>query len=198
MKYFIYKITNLDTNKSYIGIAVNVEHRMSQHKRAKSLIGESIREYGFKNHKITIIDELNCDRKQALDIEQKYIYENSSVHPSGYNVRGKNKKPIPAKDHLHHCIKNNDFKKRVNDFGDLFEKTTGLSRETGMSALTLFHNGDCQCKYKMLELDDLGIERIKKIMPYILISLSYYGHGEERNIINNIVSEKIDKGEKFL
>lgn len=87
----IYKITNLQTNKVYIGKTTQtIEIRFKEHisngrkLHGSSEISKSLREYGTINHKIEIIEE--CSDEFLLQREQYWIDEFNSLY-TGYNIK---------------------------------------------------------------------------------------------------------------
>jgi len=85
---YIYKITNLITNKPYIGITVNIQRRMQQHRAGhdapQSPIDLSIQKYGWENFTVDIIDQCET-REEAKQLEQHYIQIYNSYY-DGYNA----------------------------------------------------------------------------------------------------------------
>lgn len=89
----IYKLTNIDSGKSYIGKSTNVKKRISDH--IKSSIGitsiadqavhHEILKTGFWNWTIEIITY--CDKEQLSELEKYYIEFFKTV-TYGYNIRG--------------------------------------------------------------------------------------------------------------
>ena len=87
---YIYKITNLVTNKVYVGKTCNsIEDRFNQHiskgrlLQGTSQIAKSIREYGTINHKIEVLEECHDN---VLQREQHWIDTLNTLH-IGYNVK---------------------------------------------------------------------------------------------------------------
>lgn len=87
---YIYKITNLVTNKIYVGKTCNsIEDRFNQHisngrkLQGASLISKSLREYGTINHKIEVLEECFDN---VLQREQHWIDVLNTLH-IGYNVK---------------------------------------------------------------------------------------------------------------
>lgn len=88
----IYKITNLITNKCYIGKAINYNKRMQQHKTIpfqpdhkeyNKTLYESIRKYGLDNFTFELIEELS-DYSISSEREKYYINLYDSYY-NGYN-----------------------------------------------------------------------------------------------------------------
>jgi group I intron endonuclease len=88
----VYKITNLQTGKIYVGKTnKNLETRFLQHVRngrkihGSSLICKSLREYGTINHKIEILEQCKPS-DNILEREQHWIDKLDSLH-LGYNIK---------------------------------------------------------------------------------------------------------------
>jgi len=119
----IYKITNFENNKIYIGQAVS---HILNHKRYRPYGGEgrlrchiseafskkinqchylnsAIKKYGCCNFNLEIIDY--CELDQADELETKYITEYDSLYPNGYNLKKGGKT-------FRHC---DESKKRVSN-----------------------------------------------------------------------------------
>lgn len=89
----IYKITNIQTNKAYIGQAINLNRRWTDHKaRAyyqdsgeyNSPLHQSIRKYGLENFTFEILEECTTD---IIDEREIYwIKELNTLSPNGYNI----------------------------------------------------------------------------------------------------------------
>lgn len=83
----IYKITNLINGKIYIGQALYIERRLSEHKRGKGLsaqlIDKAILKYGVENFSFEVIEE--CD---AIELNDKEIYwiDYYNSYRRGYNL----------------------------------------------------------------------------------------------------------------
>ena len=89
MKTGIYKITNTNTNKVYIGSAVNIELRWKEHLNdlKKGLhhsikLQRSFNKHGVNSFKFEIIEQ--CDRKDLIKHEQAYI-DLLKAYSEGYN-----------------------------------------------------------------------------------------------------------------
>lgn len=84
---FIYKITNLENNKCYIGLTTrNVNIRWIEHcKYDNSYLSKSIRKYGSNNFKIEVIDTATSE-KELMNKESMWIDKLKTTHPSGYNL----------------------------------------------------------------------------------------------------------------
>lgn len=81
----IYRITNLINDKCYIGQTNQGAYkRFNQHAKTDSLIGRAIRKYGIENFLIEVLEIV--PESEANDAENRYIIENNSVVPNGYNT----------------------------------------------------------------------------------------------------------------
>ena len=86
--YKIYKITSLDTNKSYVGVtSLEVEERWasgSGYCKQKQFYSDIIK-YGWNRFKKEILSESN-DLKESRKLEAYYIKEFNCIYPNGYNI----------------------------------------------------------------------------------------------------------------
>jgi|688.fasta_scaffold144070_2 group I intron endonuclease len=89
---FIYKITNIITNKCYIGETKqnNPESRWKEHKNTiKNGVGcpalrDAVKKYGIENFKFNIL--LICFDEDRYKYEIEYIKKYNSIVPNGYNI----------------------------------------------------------------------------------------------------------------
>lgn len=84
---YCYMIINKINQKKYIGITINFEKRMAQHKRQKtsSLIHQAIQKYGEENFEYQIIaSELSVEEAEEMEIS--LIEKENSLVPNGYNI----------------------------------------------------------------------------------------------------------------
>jgi group I intron endonuclease len=95
MKGFIYKVINSKNDKVYIGqTSRTVRDRWEQHSFPSSkgsLLKNAILEIGLEFFSITQLAIVSANTKEELSdklctAEKKYIKENNSVYPHGYNV----------------------------------------------------------------------------------------------------------------
>lgn len=85
----IYKITNLLSNKCYIGQAKDLSKRIKDHKRnvgkVKSPLYSAIRSHGWDHFSVEIL--YIAETYDQLDqLEVQYIEEFKSLYPYGYNL----------------------------------------------------------------------------------------------------------------
>ncbi len=155
---YIYKITNIITNKIYIGYtSQNINKRFYQHKYEAfntdeesnhSYLYQSMRKYGTENFIIDIIYEFDQNKQNWKQLEKYYINLYNSIRPNGYNLlQGGNKPPIKygnlnnktkIKDQnlplLYQMLKNSKYKynqiaKKFNiSVSQLYKINTGKSR----------------------------------------------------------------------
>jgi group I intron endonuclease len=85
MKSFVYSITNLKNNKSYIGKSNDPTKRLIQHYRAKTYIGEALRKTRKDLVLFQIIEECATE-KEAYEAERFYIQYFGTIKPFGYNI----------------------------------------------------------------------------------------------------------------
>jgi group I intron endonuclease len=81
----IYKITNKNDGKVYIGQSENIERRLSEHKQKRNeTIDDYINVLGVENFDFEIIEE--CDLDELDNKEQEYIMKYDS-RENGYNIQ---------------------------------------------------------------------------------------------------------------
>ena len=87
----IYKITNLITNKSYIGQSVNIKKRWNDEKRRAFVetdesynypLSKAFRKYGIENFSFEILEECS---KEILNEKEKYWISYFNTFYNGYN-----------------------------------------------------------------------------------------------------------------
>ncbi len=74
--WVVYKITN-PSGRYYIGLTTNFKRRMRNYNnqpcKSQKVIKRSLDKYGFKNHKVEILDEFDSDKNYAFGKEMFYI-----------------------------------------------------------------------------------------------------------------------------
>ncbi len=88
----IYRISNLENSKVYIGSSINIKHRWSMHisdlkhnKHHSKHLQRAWHKYGSEVFKFDILQL--CEKELLLYWEQKYIDKYKSANPSyGYNI----------------------------------------------------------------------------------------------------------------
>lgn len=92
MSFEVYCITNLITNKKYIGITTQgFENRFKKHineamNGSERYLCKSFRKYGIENFKVELIDNEINSYKELLEKEIYYIEKYNSMMPNGYNM----------------------------------------------------------------------------------------------------------------
>lgn len=98
MVFYIYRYTNLNNNKKYVGQTNNIDRRIREHKsnafnpnsvNYDDKIHQAIRKHGYDNFKIDILEIINnaIDYELVNEREQFWIKEeNSLITKWGYNV----------------------------------------------------------------------------------------------------------------
>ncbi len=85
---FLYCITNIITQKKYFGVSIDPDRRKSEHfsKSIKGsiLVQRAIEKYGKENLIFEII--LSGEDADMYLLEPKYIMENNTLSPNGYNI----------------------------------------------------------------------------------------------------------------
>ena len=92
MKFEVYCITNLITNRKYIGITTQgIEERFRKHKVEASngsdrYLCKAMRKYGFNSFEIELIDNSASNYEELLKKEIFYINKFNTFIPNGYNM----------------------------------------------------------------------------------------------------------------
>ena len=124
-RYCIYCHTNKANGKKYIGnTRLNPLHRWGKDGNGydkNNAFGRDIEKYGWNAFSHEILEYGIVDKKQADELERKYIKELNTIHPNGYNtedggihgsVNPKTKKPKRPKTGWHHS---EETKKRIKE-----------------------------------------------------------------------------------
>lgn len=87
--YYIYKISNKTNGMAYIGCTTKLGMRITQHFAAdpkfNPIFHKAIREYGITNFTVEVLATTE-NEAEAYVLEQKYIKENGTTIPNGYNA----------------------------------------------------------------------------------------------------------------
>lgn len=81
----IYKITNKNNNKSYIGQSIHCGKRLDEHSKGGQFIDEIIQLEGIENFDFNILKEV--DKKELSYWEDYYIIKYNTLFPNGYNKK---------------------------------------------------------------------------------------------------------------
>lgn len=89
MEYTIYLRTNLVNGKQYVGQTSNFPKRENEWKclsayYANKKLNEDREKYGLDNWKVEILAETD-NRKDAWELEKRFINDYNTVFPNGYN-----------------------------------------------------------------------------------------------------------------
>lgn len=90
MSIGIYKITNKQNNKSYVGQSIVIEERWDRHKYSMSYkdkqhlpLYRALNKYGINNFEFSILEE--CQPEELNDKEIFWIKKLNTLLPNGYN-----------------------------------------------------------------------------------------------------------------
>lgn len=163
--YCIYKATNTDNGKIYIGKTSQFVERKWQHERCYEkedcVFHRAIKKYGKEKFNWEIIDETNS-LDDAYELEKRYIKEFNSYHPNGYNMtKGGaggsmwNARPVVR------LTLDGEFVKRYDSAGEA--KLDGFH---GSDVLLVCKNINHSCKGYMFMFEDEYMEHgAKKYIP---------------------------------
>lgn len=87
LNLFCYKIVNNINQKAYIGITIDFDQRIKQHKRqtTNSLIHKAILKYGEDNFTFLVLAE-GLSVEEAEEMENSLIKKENTLAPNGYNL----------------------------------------------------------------------------------------------------------------
>lgn len=88
----IYKITNKNNNKSYIGQSIHCGKRLDEHSKGEQFIDEIIQLEGIENFDFNILKEV--DKEELNYWEDYYIIKYNTLFPNGYNRKMNTNKDI--------------------------------------------------------------------------------------------------------
>ena len=122
----IYKITNTNNNKVYIGQSINVNERLKKHHQTlrggyheNVYLQNSWNKYDGKNFFFESIEE--CSRESLLDRENYWMnYYQSYVRNNGYNI-------IKPKDNIEKIPHTEEYNKRISEGRKLYSDEELLS-----------------------------------------------------------------------
>lgn len=83
----IYRITHVDSGKSYVGQSMRIHARWEQHKRGKgrsSALSEAISRYGADAFCFEVLEY--CGREELNARERYWVRLLNTIHPNGYNL----------------------------------------------------------------------------------------------------------------
>jgi len=118
--WYIYKITNLLTKKSYIGqrhIEDNINPSNDKYMGSGTYIKRSIKKHGLSNFKKEILIERLKTQSEANVFEENFIKSENTLHPNGYNLKSSC---------LQNCIYSEESKRKNSES----HKGKKLSEET--------------------------------------------------------------------
>ena len=91
MKFYIYKIENIQNHKKYIGITENPSQRKKNHftklrgnSHCNSHLQSAWNKYGEENFIFEVIFEMDCEKEEAYKCEEAFI-EKEKGYDEGYN-----------------------------------------------------------------------------------------------------------------
>lgn len=117
----IYQLICKNTNKYYIGKALNIRDRMYGHKsgwkhcKSTSILNRAIKKYGWENFEIKILVEYKqIEDNVLLEIEEYYIKKYDATNRDvGYNIKKNNRDATWFKGIEHPCYGKSKFKESV-------------------------------------------------------------------------------------
>jgi hypothetical protein len=181
----IYKIKN-PKDKIYIGQTKNLKQRLYNYNNPNpNYIGRklynSIKKYGWENHKIEIIEEiLNSEHLQnKLDEREIYYIKKYNSNKEGLNLTGGGNGGKPSKEVINKRIKtstnkvlqydlDNNLIKEWKSLGEI-EKTLGFKKETIRFCINGITNISYGYRWKYKNKDTNKWEsKVKKVNQYTL------------------------------
>lgn len=132
----IYKITNKNTKKSYIGQSIHCGKRLDEHCKGGQLIDEVIQIEGIENFTFEILKEVS---KQELSIwEDYYIIKYNTFFPNGYNKKwncSKELRETILKNNIENRQEDTTLKDSINKVIILDDDLEVLKKATAMQRL---------------------------------------------------------------
>lgn len=127
----IYKVTNLITNKVYIGQSIDIKRRWWEHKSRAYEDGtncynkplyKSMRKYGLDNFTLEILEE--CPVESLNEKEAYYIQYYNCVTPNGYNILASSDKDLSNINRCEKCGKPISYNTKNHLCKECYAKTT--------------------------------------------------------------------------
>tara|TARA_R110000772_G_scaffold191903_2_gene302877 strand:+ start:8773 stop:9387 length:615 start_codon:yes stop_codon:yes gene_type:complete len=117
----IYMITN-PQGEIYIGLSTNIEKRWESYKHftgmsKNSSIKNSLKKYGFKNHKFEVLEEVRSDREKLRERERYWINIKNSLNEGLNDNRGGCGTLIHSKESKRKISEGLKDKPKPKDFG---------------------------------------------------------------------------------
>jgi len=138
MKGYVYKITNKINEKSYVGQTTqSLKKRFGDHFRDTShcaYLKGSIKKYGKENFTMECLEIVEAESNQELrtrlnDLEVKYIKENNTLCPNGYNLTSGGNAAVICGESIKKRAEK--FKKTIicNETGRVYPSTVDAAKE---------------------------------------------------------------------
>jgi len=173
----IYRITNLITNRSYIGITsqgyikrFNVHVSEAKRHKYDTYLHRSIRLHGSENFSIEVL-ETHEDRQEALLAEVRLIKELGTLQPKGYNQHegGKGGFLNPSKE-LREKLRNAKLGKPSHNKGKIMS-------EEQKKKLSDIHKGKSKSESHKKSMRDSRLKRLGKPKYEICGTINRYNFG---------------------
>ena len=166
----IYKITNKNNGKSYIGQSIHCGKRLDEHSKGSQLIDEVIQLEGIENFNFEILKEV--EKEELSYWEDYYIIKFGTMFPNGYNKKWncnretreeiekeilKERKENKVEEKISmgdSIIKDKDFSLEENELtGNLFKTYIGL-----------FFNSICKEKIYFINKNKNPVSKLSKMV----------------------------------
>jgi group I intron endonuclease len=206
----IYRITNLINGKFYIGqtIKLNPKKRFDQHKRSKTILGISIKKYGFENFVFQVIClcynqlELNTKEEFFINKYKSLISENGYNLTSYSNGRGVVHESTKQKISIGHKTKHNLLISRQNGLNSRGKKigSNTSSNYVGVK-LTNYNSWVAQTSINKKKIN-LGYynSEIEAAQAYDIAAIKYFGSDAKLNfpeLREDYINNKIHPKKRF-